>query len=169
MVIASQYVRRSAAPAPPIEGEYTTWTKQWVLNLPDGVNYCAMGYWIDDEKDVIHVVWEDDFGHYRYAVLRCADGSAIFTSPKGTHYVISAPVFTPTYVHSFATYHVHLRWDGYTLEVWRGTADAPIWSRDTRLDDPGWKICGFEISKSGKYILTNKESTEARIMLYKGS
>lgn len=170
------------------EGDYITWTKKWVHIPSNGISsYDLIDVLIDERNGTLSITWEDGNGIRRFGIYKISDFSAVFESPVGAHFVAYYPnmyyksgfglgmryYYTGGVSQSIQTYLLLLRYDKYTIDVWRGGASA-LWSRNTRSDFGADCYCyTYGIGTTGTYILT--VITEAAspydtyLMLYEGS
>lgn len=171
------------------EGNYNTWTLEWINEPSNGLNNAEeVDILIDERNGKLSIGWRDNSYKYRFGIYNISDFSAVFESPLGVNYVpymISAEnklaiqhgLVYLTYggaSQSIQTYLMITRFDEHTIEVWRGGA-TPLWSRSVRLDF-GNDICECYvggISLTGKYIVASVyeggSPYKNYLMLYKGS
>lgn len=170
------------------EGNYNTWTKEWINKPSNGINdYGEIDVLIDERNGKLSVGWEDISYDYRFGIYNISDFGAVFESPLGTDYMpywptMSSKTFIGTGLRyltyggmsqSIQTYLLFTRSDEYTIEVWRGGASV-LWSRSTQTDFGGNCRCFTGgISLTGKYILAVikrwSSPYDISLMLYKGS
>ncbi len=76
-----------------LEGDYSTWTKKWEWDFPDGLDD-AVSIAVTMSPEHVIIAYEDDrpiSTRTRFAVLNISDGSVVFLSPSGVDYQISEP------------------------------------------------------------------------------
>lgn len=169
------------APAEELEGNYTTWTWKWTNDIPDGISsWENISVHLDDETNVITLMWWDGSADNRFGIYNIADFSVVFESPPGSSYTSSCPYdeFTLVLLRGFIEmyggggsislkkYILLLREGDDAIEVWRGGASA-LWSHDTSIDEAGTYIRAGIISLTGKYVLVQTHS--GKLILYEGS
>lgn len=175
------------------EGDYNTWTLKWSMALTDGSKYDTPAFYIEEVNDIFYLWWYDDKTHpeadkTRFGVYNMSDHSAVFESPRDSHYLNNTEMYNGGYgdytfwqgchgiqqsiMRSHQTYILLNRyaatWFQPIIEVWR--AGALLWTRDV-LDDTGEAsadIYTSEISLTGKYIMFF-ETTSRKLWLYEGS
>ena len=171
------------------EGDYNTWTKEWINAPSEGIaSYDEIDILIDDKNEKLSIVWDDKTGYdNRFAIYNISDFSAVYESPPSSDYMPNYPNmsykagFTLGMTHynrggvsqSIQTYLLLLRSDYYTLEVWRGGATA-LCSINVQTDYGQTCYCyTYGISVTGKYIVAIIGEASSpyinKIMLYKGS
>lgn len=159
------------------EGNYTSWTFKWSNAFPNGIGtYYHYAAYIDDKNNALYLSWKDSSGDHRFGLYNTADFSVIFQSPAGADYKYRGLTGAATFTRdvcldsggalSLQTYVVINRYDGVTMEIWRGGV-TPLWSRDITLDESGTYVRMFTISMTGKYLLVY--TTSKKLLLYEGS
>lgn len=178
------------------EGNFNTWTKQWVHYIPHGLNdewncECI----IDELHDTLMMGWDEErevwLGphYYRFGVFNLADFSTVFLSPGGENYLDNSPTNPGSdgvkyrgstnlgnggMCTTAQSYLMIFRNDGKSIEVWRGGA-SPLWSIDLStvfIEDPNHQYAGFSVS--GKWIIARNQKDgigqyKSEIACFKGS
>jgi len=169
------------------EGNYNTWTKEWIVAIPGNLSsYDEFDMYIDDKNNLIYLAWMDSSYDNRWGVFNIADFSTVFLSTVGSDYTRDSPYLQATHMtlgcaffesggisHSIQTYFVLSR-DYYTFEVWR--TGSKLLTRDVRDDFHTTNCIYFTggISLTGKYVLFSVRDYDPSpdvyyLMLYKGS
>lgn len=75
-----------------LEGDYSNWEKIWQYDFPDGL-FHSTDVSITLSKDYVYIAYKDDSltQNIRFAIIKIADATPIFTSPAGSDYQISEP------------------------------------------------------------------------------
>lgn len=170
------------------EGDYNTWTKEWI-NEPDNTlsNTTYMDIMIDEKNETLNIFYEDAAYDNRFAIYNLSDFSPVFESNRGVDYTYTEAnlgfsqriyrgfvhIFDGGISQSIQTYLLFLKPDGDTIEVWR-SGTSVLWSTNTQTDFGATSFCyAGGISLTGKYILIAvREDASPRdyfLMLYKGS
>jgi len=163
------------------EGEYTTWAHVWTNDFTDGLNNKAyQDHYIDEKNDILYLAWRDNASvNERFALYNLSDFSSVFESSSAINYPTGHPFAASknfnfgsgltdlTLSHSIQSYLLLQRYDGMTIEVWRGGASY-VWSHNIQTEVASDYAYTFSISTTGKYILV-VTSINKKIILYKGS
>ena len=171
---------------PVLEGDYSTWTKLWEADFPDGLKD-DVGVTITLGPDYVYILYEDaSAGTYnRFVILNLADGTSKFTSPSGAHYMALEPhmSYQRTFFYNslaglwwggasvsvFGKYVLFLRSGNVTFEVWKD--GVKVWtSPDVTVAVPGaadW--ANGLIRYDGKYILAVSNAGVNKLVCYEGS
>ena len=128
---------------PALEGDYSTWTKKWEYDFPQGLDFS--GYvCITFSPDHLTIAYVDGDGDYRFVIINVTDASEVFTSPAGSSYIGSRPenIFK-------TSFHFN------TLTAGRGFS---IMGKYSLIIDDGWD--NLEVWKDGVKVWTSPLASE---------